>query len=106
MCLTFGVQYIPGHIIEGVYISNYHVKAVGGGTKDMIIQNVLEKEGGYPDAQGFSRTGLPSYGFFLRHAKNLIFDNVSVTPVKADERPEIYNGGDVTNVRYNNLFIK
>lgn len=97
---------IPGHIIEDVYISNYHVKAVGGGTKDMIIQNVLEKEGGYPDAQGFSRTGLPSYGFFLRHAKNLIFDNVSVTPVKADERPEIYNGGDVTNVRYNNLFIK
>lgn len=97
---------IPGYKVESVIIKNFHLKMEGGGTKDMVYQNVHENEYGYPDAHQFNVKGLPSYGFFFRHANNIKLENVSVTPVYKDERPEIYNGGDATNIFYNGLVIK
>lgn len=97
---------IPGYKVESVYIKNCHLKMEGGGTKNMIYQNVHENEYGYPDAHQFNVNGLPSYGFFFRHANNIKLENVSVTPINKDERPEIYNGGDATKIFYNDWVIK
>lgn len=97
---------IPGYKIESVYIRNCNLKMEGGGTSEMIYQNVHEDEYGYPDSHQFSVTGLPAYGFFFRHADNIKLENVSVIPVNNDERPEIYNGGDATRIFYNNITIK
>jgi hypothetical protein len=78
----------------------------GGGTADMIIQTIPELEAGYPDAHKFLKKGLPSYGFFLRHAQDITILDTEITPKYPDERPELYNGGDVSGVSYNNLIIK
>ena len=92
--------------VENIYIINCHLEMEGGGTDDMVIQNIKENEYAYPDAHQFYPKGLPSYGFFFRHAKNLTFENVSVIPVKEDKRPEIFNGGDASEIKYNNRLIK
>lgn len=97
---------IPEYKVESVYLRNCHLSMEGGGTEEMVYQNVHENEKGYPDAHQFNKKGLPSYGFFIRHAKNIKFEDVSVIPVNKDERPEIYNGGDVEEVSYNDILIR
>lgn len=97
---------MPDGYIHDIYIRNCHLKMIGGGTNDMIIQNVADRKNIYPDSHQFSVDGLPSYGFFFRHAFNLLLEDVSVTPVQKDLRPEIYNGGDAFDIRYNEKVIK
>jgi polygalacturonase len=97
---------IYGHPIRRVYINDCHLSMEGGGTADMTIQTIPELEAGYPDAHKFLKKGLPSYGFFLRHAQDITILDTEITPKYPDERPELYNGGDVSDVSYNNLIIK
>jgi len=84
-------------LIEDVIIRNYKINMEGGGDSIMTGIPVPENEGGYPDAHQFSVNGLPSYGFYVRHAKNISFENVIITPVKPDCRPCYINGGNVEN---------
>lgn len=97
---------IKDHCIEEILIRNCHIEMEGGGSLEMIEQTVPESEGGYPDAHQFCKNGLPSYGFYVRHARNITFDSVSVSPVKVDMRPETFNGGDIENIVYNGELIK
>jgi len=73
----------------------------GGGDVSMASSTVAEQEDGYPDATFFSAEGLPSYGFFIRHAKRISFIDARVTPLASDARPEYVLGGDVKNVTVN-----
>ncbi len=97
---------IADYMVSDVTIKNYNVKIEGGGTASMVLQNVVEGVDGYPDAHQFSPQGLPAYGFYFRHAKNISMEGMRVTPIAPDQRPEIYNGGDAYNILYNDLFIK
>jgi hypothetical protein len=92
---------INDHLIEDVVIRNMNIEMEGGGTSEMANAAVVEDEGGYPDAHQFSKKGLPSYGFYVRHAKNIQFDNVKVTPTKSDHRPEFKSGGDNKSIIIN-----
>jgi polygalacturonase len=92
---------IYGYPVQDVLINDCRLSMEGGGTKDMTIQTVPENETGYPDAHKFLKKGLPSYGFFLRHARGVIIRNTSITTDNKDMRPEIFNGGDVSDVYYN-----
>lgn len=96
---------IPGYLIEDVCIRNFKIEMLGGGTADMVNQIVGENEAGYPDAHKFQRNGLPSYGFYVRHARNINFDGVSVVPTEKDMRPEVFNGGDAVGVSYNGMHV-
>jgi polygalacturonase len=93
---------IKGHPVENVVIRNMDIEMVGGGTDQMAETTVPEQEGGYPDAQDFRRNGLPSYGFYVRHARNIQFYDVKVTPQKPDQRP-MYKIG--RNARYINIIV-
>ena len=64
----------------------------------MATLEVPELEGGYPDAQDFRRNGLPAFGFYVRHAQNIYFKNIHITPKKAEERPLFRVGKDVENL--------
>ncbi|MGQ7944315.1 glycoside hydrolase family 28 protein [Flavobacterium sp. WC2509] len=92
---------IGGHVIEDVVIRNVNISMEGGGTKEMANATVAEDEGGYPDAGKFSRKGLPSYGFYIRHARNILLDNVKITPINSDDRPDFKSGGDIQNIIIN-----
>ncbi|HJX72216.1 MAG TPA: glycosyl hydrolase family 28-related protein [Bacteroidales bacterium] len=80
---------------------NMKISMIGGGESEMVDQPVEEKESGYPDAQEFSRTGLPAYGFNIRHARNINLFNIRVVPLEPDARPLFKSAGDVKNVMVN-----
>jgi hypothetical protein len=97
---------IRDHCVEDVIIRNYKISMEGGGDSTMIRLPVDEKEGGYPDAQGYSRTGLPSFGFYLRHAKRVNIKDASITSLNPDARPCYVSGGDVEAVVVNEKEIQ
>jgi len=43
-------------------------------------------DGRYPEAFMFNRRPLPAYGFYVRHADRVTFENVTVTPRSPDAR--------------------
>jgi polygalacturonase len=78
---------IPGHPVEDVSISNVHVVQEGGGTKENAAIEPPERETTYPEPGMFGT--MPSYGFFVRHAKNLEMRDVDVTFVNDEMRPAV-----------------
>lgn len=96
---------ISQHLINNVIIKNMNISMQGGGTTEMANASVDENEGGYPDAQVFLRNGLPSYGFYIRHAENIALENIKVNPINTDERPMNKSGGDIKNVVINDVAL-
>ncbi len=76
---------IPGHPIEDVKLSNIRHHLAGGLTPGDAVQNPPELENAYPEPSMFGT--LPAYGFFVRHARGISWDNVDVRFGKPDTRP-------------------
>jgi polygalacturonase len=76
---------IPGHEIEDLEMSNIHIYYKGGGTKELAEVNVPEFEKRYPDPNKFGI--IPAYGFFIRHVKNLVMHDVTISFLNNDYRP-------------------
>ncbi|MFA5046467.1 MAG: glycosyl hydrolase family 28 protein [Paludibacter sp.] len=89
---------IEGFPIEDIIIRNMHVSMAGGGDSTLINKPVVEDITGYPDAHQFSVKGLPAYGFYIRHARNINFSNIKITPLKPDTRPEFKLGVDCRQI--------
>jgi polygalacturonase len=75
---------LPGHDIEDVTLSNIRIRYKGGGTKADAERVVPENEKSYPEPSMFGV--IPAYGFYVRHARGITFDNVDVAFDKPDER--------------------
>jgi hypothetical protein len=91
---------IPGHEIEDVSISNVRIYYAGGGTEQMAATRPPEKDNAYPEPAMFG--DMPSYGFFIRHAKNIQLDNVEVSVEKDDARPAFVLD-DVRGAEFNHI---
>ena len=78
---------IPGHLIEDVVLENIDIRVVGGGTEEDATREVPEDIARYPE-QFFFGT-LPSWGAYVRHAKNVRFKNVKLTTEKPDARDKV-----------------
>ena len=79
---------IPGHSIENVRISNMTVEFVGGGKKEYASIIPPEKEDAYPEHVMFGM--MPSYGFYVRHANNIQFNNIDLRYTQIDDpRPAV-----------------
>ena len=76
---------LTGHDIEDVKLSNIRIHYKGGGTKEDAARQVPENEKSYPEPSMFGV--LPAYGFYIRHAKGITFDNVEVSFANDDARP-------------------
>nr|WP_167455366.1 glycoside hydrolase family 28 protein [Amycolatopsis kentuckyensis] len=76
---------IPGHAIEDVKLSNIRHHLAGGLTPGDAVPNPPELETAYPEPSMFGT--LPAYGFFVRHARGISWDNVDVRFGKPDTRP-------------------
>ena len=94
---------IKDHPVKDVFINNYKIKMEGGGDSTLLNKEVPEKEGGYPDAQGFLKTGLPSMGFYIRYAENININNAEINLVTPDVRPAIFIGKDVKEFIFNGV---
>jgi hypothetical protein len=76
---------IPGHDIEDVRISDVRHHLVGGLTPGDAVADPPELVDAYPEPTMFGT--LPAYGFFVRHARGVTFDNVEVRYEQQDTRP-------------------
>jgi polygalacturonase len=76
---------LPGHDIEDLQLSNIRFYYKGGGPKDSINRNVPEYEKAYPEPFNFGT--MPSYGFFVRHVKNLKMHDVQLSFMNDEPRP-------------------
>lgn len=76
---------LPDHPIENITLSNIYISHQGGSAKVSVPTN--ERERSYPE--GIMWGVLPAKGFFVRHARNVKFDNVEITTTAPDARPDI-----------------
>lgn len=79
---------IPNHYIDDIQLTNIKLYFKGGGKKESITQPVAEQEKGYPEPGSFGT--LPAYGIFIRHAKNILLNNIELHLLADDERPAIF----------------
>ena len=82
---------LPGHPVKNVWLSNITLRHKGGVTiEDLAAINDSiknEKEKAYPEATMWDN--LPAKGFYVRHARNVHFNNIHVETTEADVRPDI-----------------
>ena len=76
---------LPGHNVENVRLEDVYLQLNGGVQEN--VKEVPERPKGYPDADIFGT--LNSYGFFIRHAKNVKVVDVKAEVIIPDVRPEI-----------------
>lgn len=78
---------VPGLDIEHVVLRDINLEFEGGGTAEDAQRSVPENEAGYPGVKLFGT--LPAYGFFVRHAKGVVMENLRLSFSADDHRPAI-----------------
>lgn len=78
---------IPGHFVEDIVLENIEISYPGGGTPEQARAVVPEHESRYPEPFFFGT--LPSWGAYIRHAKNVEFNNVNFVLQSPDARERI-----------------
>ena len=99
--------------IENVTLKNVEIHYPGGGNPNYAkigldeLEKVPEHPAKYPEFSMFKE--LPAWGFYIRHAKGITFENVKLTCKKEDYRTAIVlddvQNGSFDNFRYNNKKI-
>lgn len=79
---------IPGQMVENLVLRDIHLEFTGGGTAEAAERTVPENVKGYPGVTTLGKE-LPAYGFYVRHAKNVVFENLRLTFATDDYRPAI-----------------
>lgn len=84
---------LPQHPVENVWLSHISIHHKGGVTaNDMpTIEQAIkdEKEKDYPESTMWGC--LPAKGFFVRHARNIHFNDITIQTENEDVRPEFVN---------------
>lgn len=86
---------LPGQDITNVTLQNIHLVYPGGsnpnyayrGTTSAELDSIPEMAAAYPEFSQFQE--LPAWGFYIRHARNLVFENVKLTAKEQEYRPAI-----------------
>jgi hypothetical protein len=78
---------IPGHPVENVTLENVVISYPGGGTPEDATREVPEDIARYPEQYFFGV--LPSWGAYIRHARNITFKNVELRTSAPDQRERI-----------------
>ncbi len=97
---------LPGHPVEDVTLENIQILYRGKDDSTVArfgldsIEKVPENESGYPEYSMFGE--LPAWGFYVRHAKDIHFHNVSLHHAHQSFRPAaIFD--DVQNLTLDHL---
>ena len=95
---------LPGYPVENISLSNIILHHKGGVTADelQLINDTIkdEKEKEYPEATMWGN--LPAKGFFVRHARNVMFDNIQIETEQPDVRPDFVQDDDQGDGTYRN----
>ncbi|MDO8542068.1 MAG: glycoside hydrolase family 28 protein [Opitutaceae bacterium] len=99
--LGSGLSGIPGQMLENIILRDINLEFTGGIGPEAVKRVVPENIKGYPSGGMFGGT-LPAYGFYVRHARNVVFENVQLRFVADDHRPAIMCD-DVDGLRISRL---
>jgi polygalacturonase len=92
---------IPGHDVEDVKLNNIRIYYRQIDSPLVKIQKAPpELIHDYPEPQRFGV--IPAYGFFIRHAKNIEFNNVEISYLGEETRPAVILE-DAKNISFNNF---
>ena len=98
--LASSITGVPGLRPQNVTVRNVNLVLKGGGTLRDSSRPVPEAEKKYPENRMFGRHMLPAYGFYVRHADGVRFENVRLSYTgDAEERPPVVTD-DATGVTY------
>lgn len=77
---------LPNHDIEGVQLNNIRIDYRPIDSPATAIQKVVpEYEKAYPEPHKFGV--LPAYGFFIRHVKDIVLNNIEINYLGKETRP-------------------
>jgi len=76
---------VPGACVENIRFEDVEISFPGGGTPEDAARKVAEDERRYPEQFFFGV--LPSSAVFIRHARNVSFENTRFTLEARDARP-------------------
>lgn len=99
----------PDALIENVTLKNIEIRHPGGGDPYFAhvgldeLDKVPELPASYPEFSMFRE--LPAWGFYVRHAQNLIFENIKLIAAKKDYRRAIVLD-DVHHMRIKGLQVQ
>jgi polygalacturonase len=99
---------MPDARIENVSLKNIEIHYPGGGNANFSkvgldqLDSIPEVRAGYPEFSMFKE--LPAWGFFIRHVKNIRFENVTMVCGKTDYRTAVVLS-DVQGVSFKALTI-
>ena len=79
----------PGRRPSDITLRNVDLAFPGGGTEEDVACPVPELETAYPDSCMFGFKPLPAFGFYLRHADDVTFENVRLRTLTPDARKPI-----------------
>ncbi len=91
---------LPDHPIEDLVLANLQIHYLGGGTMEQAARVVPEMPKAYPDPHEFGT--IPSWGLFIRHAKNVQVRGVELSTMSPDQRPAIVLD-DVVGARFSEV---
>ena len=88
-----GIVGLAGHPITNVSLKNIKIIYPGGsnrhyayrGTEPDDLDSIPEMAASYPEFSQFKE--LPAWGFYIRHAENISFENVELIAKEEDYRP-------------------
>jgi hypothetical protein len=84
---------MPDAMIENITLKNIEIHYPGGGNSAYAkvgldeLEKVPEMAASYPEFSMFKE--LPAWGFYIRHAKGITFENVTLICVKKDYRTPV-----------------
>jgi polygalacturonase len=97
---------LPDAMIENITLKNIEIHYPGGGNAAFArvgldeLDKVPEMAASYPEFSMFKE--LPAWGFYIRHAKGITFENVILTCEKKDYRTAVVLD-DVTGATFKSL---
>jgi hypothetical protein len=92
---------LPGHYIENVRMKNVSILSMGKGTKAEGSRELPENEKAYPENRMYGDI-YPCSGFFIRHAANVVLENVILKLRNEDCRSNILLD-DVHDSHFSNI---
>jgi hypothetical protein len=102
---------LPGQDITNVTLRNIEIVYPGGsnpdyayrGIKPADLDGIPEMESSYPEFSQFKE--LPAWGFYVRHASDIKFENITLTAKGKEYRPAIVfddvKGAVLSGMKYN-----
>jgi hypothetical protein len=99
---------MPDALIENITLKNIEIRYPGGGNPNYArvgldeLDKVPEMGPNYPEFSMFKE--LPAWGFYIRHAKGITFENVRLICEKKDYRTAVVLD-DVHDIRFTGLQV-